>query len=107
MTGSNPYSYLFGPAVALGVVIALAFLLRWAFSRGGSLVERSPHAGPPDAYGLLVPISAPTSRDEGSAVCRRLEKHGVRATLTTTEDGLRVMVFPTDEVRARELLDGG
>src|SRR6478735_2382514 len=40
VTGSNPYSFLFGPFVALLVVVGLALLLRWAFSSGGSLVAR-------------------------------------------------------------------
>ena len=104
VTGSNPYSYLFGPFVALLVVVALAFLLRWAFSRGGSLVERTPVTGRVDEYGLLVPVASPDNYAEGEILRRRLEDHGVRATLTVTADGPRVMVFPGDEQRARELI---
>jgi hypothetical protein len=35
---------------------------------------------------------------------RRLEDQGVRATLATTTDGPRIMVWPADESRARSLL---
>ena len=101
VTGSNPYSFLFGPFVALVVVGVLALLLRWAFSRGGSLVERTPRAGTSDEYGLLVPVAAPEDYASGELLRRRLEDHGVRAMLTTTSEGPRVMVFPDDADRAR------
>ena len=105
MTGSNPYAYLFGPFVALLVVVGLAYLLRWAFARGGSLVERTPRRGGPDQYGLLVPVAAPADHATGEIMRRTLESNGIRATLTTTADGPRVMVFPGDESKARTLLE--
>jgi len=104
MTGSNPYAYLFGPCVALTIVGVLALALRWAFARGGSLVERTPRSGHADQYGLLVAVSSPASYAEGEVLRRTLEDHGVRATLTTTSDGPRVMVFPGDEGRARQVI---
>jgi len=104
VTGSNPYSFLFGPFVALLVVIGLIFLLRWAFARGGSLVERTPHPGTTDEYGLLVAIASPPTPEDGELLRRLLEDNGIRATLAPTVDGPRLMVFEADELRARRLI---
>lgn len=100
----NPYGYLFGPIVAFIVVGLMVLLLRWAFSRGGSLVERRPRVGDPDQYGLLVPIAAPGDPASATMLADRLEKAGLRATIAPTGQGLRVMVFAEDEKRARALL---
>ena len=50
----STYSYLFGPLVALAIMAVMVVLLRWAFSRGGSLVERDARPGRSDEYGLMV-----------------------------------------------------
>jgi len=88
----------------LGIFVVI---LRWAFSRGGSLVAAAPRPGTSDEYGLLVPVAAPSTYIEGEVLRRRLEEAGVRATLATTLDGPRVMVWPADEGRAREMLASG
>ncbi len=93
-----------GPLAALPVVAVLALLLRWAYGRGGSLVERKPRVGRSSDYGLLVPVSAPGSVIEAELQRRRLEDSGIRATLVTTADGPRIMVFPEHERIARALL---
>jgi hypothetical protein len=98
------YSYGFGPLVALGVVGALVLVLRWAFSGGGSLVERRSRQGREDEYGLLVAIAAPATFVEGEVLRRTLEDAGLRATLATTTEGPRLMVFRRDEPAARRLL---
>ena len=90
--------------VALAVVALLAAVLRWAFGSGHSLVAARPVKGHPWEYGLLVSVAAPASYEEGEELRARLERHGVRATMTLTEDGPRVFVFPTDEQRARTVL---
>ncbi|MDQ1605216.1 MAG: hypothetical protein QOE01_3061 [Actinomycetota bacterium] len=88
--------------VAVGVLV---LLLRWAFSgQSRSLVERRPRAGRADEYGLLVSIASPGSFVEGEMSRQRLEEAGIRATLVTTSDGPRLMVFPDDESAARALL---
>lgn len=104
MPAWQSYSYLFGPIVAFVVVGVLALLLRWAFGRGGSLVARTPAAGREDEYGLLVAVAAPATYVEGEILRRRLETAGLRATLTTTSAGPRLMVWQGDERRARALL---
>lgn len=93
-----------GPVVALAVVGLLALLLRWAFGPAASLVAPPPRPGPPDAYGLLVPVAQPTDDANGAALRALLARAGVRAALVPTRDGLRLMVFPDDVSRARRLL---
>jgi len=98
------FSYAYGPIVALGGVVVLALILRWGFSRGGSVVERPVRPGTPEEYGLLFPVAVPPSFAEGEVMRRRLEAAGVRATLAATNDGPRLMVWAGDESRARAAL---
>jgi hypothetical protein len=101
---ANSYSFLFGPVVAFALIGVLTLLLRWAFGRGGSLIAAPPRPGSPVEYGLLVAVAAPQTSAEGEALRRRLESGGLRATLTTTVEGPRLLVFPADEPRARQIL---
>jgi hypothetical protein len=98
------YSYVYGPLVAMGGLAVLALLLRWAFSRGGSVVAAPVRPGDPDQYGLLSSVATPPTYAEGELLRLRLESAGVRATLAMTNDGPRVMVWPADETRARQVL---
>ena len=95
--------------LVVAVLGVLVLLLRWAFSDGGrsSLVARRPAVGHSSEYGLLVAIAAPGNYIEGEMSCRRLEGAGIRATLVTTTDGPRVMVFREHETVARQLLATG
>lgn len=90
--------------MAVGGVGVLVLLLRWAFSRGGSVVAGRPRSGAADEYGLLVAVASPDTFVDGEIVRRSLEAAGVRATLAQTNDGPRVMVWPVDEARARQHL---
>lgn len=98
------YSYAIGPLVAFLFLGLLILLLRWAFRRGVSVVAAPPRQGTSDDYGLLVPVATPPSYVEGEMIRRTLEDAGIKATLAQTLDGPRVMVWPGDEVRARERL---
>ena len=104
MPAWNSFSFAFGPLVAVGLVGLFVLILRWAFRRGASVVAAAPRPGPSDDYGLMVPVASPATYIDGEVVRRRLEGHGVRATLAQTLDGPRVMVWPADEARAREVL---
>ena len=97
-------SYLTGPLLAFGVVGLFVLLLRWTYRRGDSVVAKPSRKGPEDSYGLLVPVASPGTYAEGEILRRTLEAAGVKANLAQTLDGPRVMVFPDDEARARELL---
>lgn len=103
--GGSSASFLVGPLIAFGVVGILVLLLRWAFRSGVSVVARKPKSGAEDEYGLLVPVASPGTYVEGEIMRRTLEDARIRATLTQTLAGPRVMVFPDDEARAREVLD--
>ncbi|MGN6087747.1 MAG: hypothetical protein ACTHNT_00495 [Actinomycetales bacterium] len=104
---AGQFAFLLGPFVALLVVGALSLVLRWAFSRGHSVVARPGRPGAEGEYGLLVSIASPGTYIEGEMARRRLEDAGVKATLAETVHGPRLMVFPQDEGRARELLSSG
>jgi hypothetical protein len=93
--------------IALAVVGVLALILRWAFGgRSRSLVQRQAQAGHDDEYGLMVAIASPGSFIEGEVARQQLAAAGIRASLVTTSDGPRVMVFRSDEARARHVLSG-
>ncbi|WP_432483827.1 hypothetical protein [Kineococcus esterisolvens] len=100
------YYYAVGPIMALLIVGVLALLLRWTFSHGRSLVERRPHRGASEEYGLLEVVSAPATFVEAEVQRRTLLDAGIRATLAPTTEGPRVMVFPEQAALARQLLDG-
>ena len=101
---SNSYSYALGPVLAFAGLGILILLLRWAFSRGHSVVAAPPKRGKAQDYGLLIPIAQPGTYVEGEIVRRRLEDAGIRATLAQTLEGARVMVWPADADAARECL---
>lgn len=79
-------------------------ILRWAFARGGSVVERAAKTGNPDEYGMLVPIASPGNYIEGEVLRRSLVDAGFRASLAQTNDGPRVMVWPKDVEAAKLIL---
>jgi hypothetical protein len=101
----NSLSYAFGPFTAFIAVGILVILLRWAFSNKKTSVVAAPaKPGSQDEYGMLVPIASPAIYIDGELLRRRLEEAGIRANLATTLDGPRVLVWPTDEQRARDVL---
>ncbi|WP_354642349.1 hypothetical protein [Kitasatospora camelliae] len=104
MTGVRPLAAL---VISLGAVGVLALLLRWTYGRGRSLVARRPRTGPPEEYGLLVPVAEPSGRAEAERLGRLLTAAGVRHTAVATTEGLRLMVWPADVARARAALQAG
>jgi hypothetical protein len=97
---------LFFKSFAGFVVIALFILiLRWAFSTGHSLVERPSKRGKADEYGLFVPVASPSNFIEGEILRQKLIAVGIKANLTQTLEGPRVMVFKADAKTARAILD--
>ena len=100
----NSYSYVVGPILAFAGLGILILLLRWAFSRGHSVVAAPPQRGSAEEYGLLIPVAQPGTYVEGEIVRRQLEDAGIRATLAQTLDGPRIMVWPADEDAARRCL---
>jgi hypothetical protein len=101
---SNSFSYIFGPIVALIGIGAMVLVLRWAYSRGSSVVAAPAKAGREDEYGLLVCVASPNDYIQGEILRRTLEAKGIKANLSHTLDGPKVMVWPADEDRALRLL---
>jgi hypothetical protein len=82
----------------------LMLLLRWAFSRGKSVVERPTKIGGEDEYGLLRVAAKPSNHIEGEMIRQRLIENGIKATLTQTKSGPRVLVFPEELSAAKAVL---
>ncbi len=104
MYGITAYEYVFGPIVAIAAIGLFVLVLKWANQRGKSLVAARPRRGEEDEYGMLVPLTSPATYIEGEIQRRTLESAGIRANLVYTLDGPRVMVWPNDEHKARELI---
>lgn len=104
MPSWGSYSYAFGPIVAVVVLVVLVLILRWAFSRGQSVVAPPPKPGPPTDYGMLVAVAEPSTEQAARAVEASLREAGIRCSVTRTTEGLRVMVWPADAARAEGVL---
>jgi len=92
----------FGGFFAVGI---LALILKWAFARGKSVVERTPRIGGEDEYGALVVVASPNNHIEGEILRLKLVDAKIKATLTQTKDGPRLFVFANDEKIARAILN--
>lgn len=104
MPSWNAYSFLYGPLVSFGGIVILILILRWAFGGRNSLVERNAQLGRETDYGLMVPVSSPKNLIEGEMYRRLLTDAGIRANLTSTLDGPKLMVWPSDRAKANELI---
>jgi hypothetical protein len=91
----------FGGFFAVGV---LSLILRWAFKRGKSVVERAPKIGGENDYGALVVIASPNNYIEGELLRLKLATAEIKANLAQTKDGPRLYVFERDEKIARAVL---
>jgi len=98
------FSYAFGPLVAVGGLVMLVLVLRWAFSRGHSVVATPGRSGAPEDYGLLVPVAEPRSRPEAQQTIDLLRQAGITSSVVQTTVGLRVMVWPAEAGRAEAIL---
>ena len=91
----------FAGFVVLGFLI---LLLRWAFSSGQSVVERPQKSGNENEYGMLEVVAAPSNFIEGEMLKQKLLEHGIKATLTQTKQGPRILVFPKEVKAAASVL---
>ncbi len=78
------------------VVALLALILRWAFSHNNSLIEKDKVIGSEDQYGLLKVAHSPKNHIEGEIMRQKLIAVGIKATLSQTKDGPRILVFEKD-----------
>ena len=78
------------------IVGLLALILRWAYSSNNSLVERDKKIGSDDQYGLLKVASSPKNHIEGEMLRQKLLSVGIKATLSQTNTGPKILVFEKD-----------
>ena len=78
------------------IVGVLALILRWAYSSNNSLVERDKKSGSDDQYGLLKVAASPKNHIEGEMLRQKLLSVGIKATLSQTNTGPKILVFEKD-----------
>jgi len=78
------------------IVGVLTLLLRWAYSSNNSLVERDKKIGSDDQYGLLKVAASPKNYIEGEMLRQKLLSVGIKATLSQTNTGPKILVFEKD-----------
>ncbi len=101
MLGGVDNKLFFMSMAGFPAVLFLILILRWTSARGKSVVERTPKAGSESEYGSLIPVASPLNHIEGEIIRRKLIEVGIKATLTQTNDGPRIFVFPKEESAAR------
>jgi len=75
------------------VVAVLALILRWAYSGNKSLVEKQRRIGSEEEYGLLKVAHSPKNHIEGEILRQKLLAVGIKATLSQTKTGPKILVF--------------
>ena len=93
--GVNNQLYLISLSGFL-VVALLALILRWAFSNNKSLIEKPKKIGSEDQYGLLKVVHSPKNHIEGEMMRQKLLSVGIKATLSQTKNGPKLLVFEKD-----------
>lgn len=101
MLGGTNNHLFFMSLAGFPVVFFLILILKWATAPGKSLIARRVVQGGEGDYGSLVPVSSPSNHIEGEILRQQLLAVGIRATLTQTNDGPRIFVFPEEESAAR------
>ena len=104
MLGGIDNNLFFSSFAGFAVLGVLIILLRWAFSRGNSLIEKPKSIGDEDEYGLLSVVATPANHIEGEMLRRKLIEHGIKASLTQTKSGPRLFVFPEEFKVAEAIL---
>lgn len=87
------------------VVAVMILILKWAFSSNNSVVERDKRIGNEDEYGLLRVAASPTNHIEGEMLRQKLLAVGIKATLSQTKNGPKIMVFEKDLKIAKATLN--
>ena len=91
----------------LGAIIAAVIfvtILKWAFSSNQKMIVLPVSAGKKDQYGLLRPIDAAQLKIDIENAQKLLAEFKVKATVTDTYDGVQLMVFEKDYLKAMRVL---
>ena len=87
------------------VVAVLALILKWALSSNKSLIEKDKRIGFEEDYGLLKVASSPKNHIEGEMLRQKLIAVGIKATLSQTKAGPKLLVFEKDLKIAKATLN--
>jgi hypothetical protein len=115
--------YVVGPVVAFAVVVLLGLASRWALAPTKPQRRRRERNRARRDFGLLVPVAVRARRSEAQELAGLLDAAGVRATVVVEPPGPtlvtasghvqrqpggrhQVMVFGSDERKARGVLEG-
>lgn len=104
MLGGVNNQLFFQSLAGFAVMLVLIGLLKWAFARGNSVVARPLRVGDDEEYGLLRVVARPGNHIEGEMLRQKLAANGIKATLTQTKRGPRVMVFEKEVKTAEAIL---
>ena len=80
-------------------------ILKWAFSSNKSIIEKNKKIGAIDQYGLLKVAHSPKNHIEGEMLRQKLLAVGIKASLTQTTEGPKILVFEKDLKIARATLN--
>lgn len=97
--GTGSATYVLGPLLIAALLGVLLLVVRWAFGRGPAAAGR-----PRPEYGLLQPVAAARTTDQLEPVRLALDSAGIRCTVSRATDGHRLLVWPDDAARARDLV---
>lgn len=103
----SSYHFLYGPLVAAAALGVILLICRWVFStshRDDRTARRLEKARARGDYGLLVPVARVRTADDAQMLRAVLHEAGIRCTVASEDDGIDVMVFRADAVRARDLV---
>ncbi len=87
------------------IVGVMALILKWAFSGNKSVIEREKKIGNEDEYGLLRVAHSPKNHIEGEMLRQKLLSVGIKATLSQTKNGPKILVFEEDLKIAKATLN--
>ena len=87
------------------IVGVMALILKWAFSGNKSVIEREKRIGNEDEYGLLRVAHSPKNHIEGEMLRQKLLSVGIKATLSQTKNGPKILVFEKDLKIAKATLN--
>ncbi len=87
------------------VIAVMIVILKWAFSNNKSVIEREKRMGNEDEYGLLRVAHSPKNHIEGEMLRQKLLSVGIKATLSQTKNGPKILVFEKDLKIAKATLN--
>lgn len=105
MLGGINNSLFFVSLSGFLVIAVMIVILKWAFSNNKSVIEREKRMGNEDEYGLLRVAHSPKNHIEGEMLRQKLLSVGIKATLSQTKNGPKILVFEKDLKIAKATLN--